>query len=189
MPYLFQAAVQAHATGEPVMRPMVVQFPDDPACATLDRQYMLGPDLLVAPVFSADGVVEFYLPDGAWTHLLDGEVVEGGRWFRRTYDVHSLPVFVRPGAVIATGARADRPDYAYVDGVTLTAYQLDDGARVTAAVPAVDGARAASFEVTRDGDELRVTRTGTVEAPWSVVVGARRVDVDAATDEVAVALA
>jgi alpha-D-xyloside xylohydrolase len=58
MPYLYGAAVEAHRTGVPVMRPMLLEFPDDPACRTLDRQYLLGPDLLVAPVLSAEGEVE-----------------------------------------------------------------------------------------------------------------------------------
>ena len=64
MPYSTDRAVEAHETGVPVMRPMLLEFPDDPACAYLDRQYMLGDDLLVAPVFSPDGAVEYYLPDG-----------------------------------------------------------------------------------------------------------------------------
>src|SRR3954466_11785054 len=55
MPYLWAAAVQAHTDGIPVMRAMVLEFPADPTCAFLDRQYMLGPDLLVAPVFSDEG--------------------------------------------------------------------------------------------------------------------------------------
>ncbi len=65
MPYLFQLGLTAADTGVPVMRPMALEFPDDPAVAHLDRQYMLGSDLLVAPVFSAEGDVEFYLPGGA----------------------------------------------------------------------------------------------------------------------------
>ena len=80
MPYLFAAAAEAARSGAPMMRAMVLEFPDDPACETLDRQYMLGPSLLVAPVFSEDGQVSFYLPEGRWTHLLTGEVVDGGRW-------------------------------------------------------------------------------------------------------------
>lgn len=55
MPYLFGVAREAHLTGLPVMRPMVLGFPDDPAATYLDRQYLLGGDLLVAPVFSAAG--------------------------------------------------------------------------------------------------------------------------------------
>src|SRR5919112_1014238 len=54
MPYLYRAAVTAHETGIPVLRAMMLEFPDDPACAYLDRQYLFGPDLLVAPVMSAD---------------------------------------------------------------------------------------------------------------------------------------
>jgi alpha-D-xyloside xylohydrolase len=176
MPYLYQAAVHAHNTGEPVMRPMVVQFPDDPGCAALDRQYMLGPDVLVAPVFSPDGLVDFYLPEGRWSHLLSGEMLEGPRWVRAAYDVHSVAVFARPGSVIATGSRDDRPDYPYADGVTLNVFQLADGAEVTTAVPSVDGSRAATFVTTREGDVLRVRRTAAVAAPWSVVVnGAARI--------------
>src|SRR3954452_14751239 len=49
MPYLYAAGLEAAAHGTPVLRPMVLEFPDDPAVAHLDRQYMLGPDLLVAP--------------------------------------------------------------------------------------------------------------------------------------------
>ncbi len=76
MPYLYRAAVQAHQEGTPVLRAMLLEFPDDPACDTLDRQYMLGDDLLVAPVFSADGVVDYYVPAGRWTNILDGKVIQ-----------------------------------------------------------------------------------------------------------------
>lgn len=98
MPYLWSAAVEAHERGVPVMRAMPLEFPDDPGCDGLDRQYMLGPDLLVAPVFSFDGSVDFYLPAGDWRHLLTGEVLSGGRWHRGVYGLKSLPVFVRPGS-------------------------------------------------------------------------------------------
>jgi alpha-D-xyloside xylohydrolase len=102
MPYLNEAAVEANATGIPMMRPMVLEFPDDPACTYLDRQYMLGPDLLVAPVFDADGDVAYYVPAGRWTRLLDGEAVEGPGWRRERHGMTSLPLLVRPGAAIAT---------------------------------------------------------------------------------------
>src|SRR5690625_6421810 len=73
-----------------MMRPMALQFPADPSCRYLDRQYMLGADLLVAPVFTADGTLEFYLPEGAWVHVLDGEQLTGGRWYTRSYGFDSL---------------------------------------------------------------------------------------------------
>jgi alpha-D-xyloside xylohydrolase len=97
MPYLWAAAVWAHQTGTPVMRAMHLEFPDDPACDTLDRQYMLGDALLVAPVFSFDGTVDYYVPAGQWTNLLNGSIVEGGRWIREKHDTLSLPVLARHG--------------------------------------------------------------------------------------------
>lgn len=59
MPYIYQLGLQPHANGTPVMRSMFVEFPDDPACRTLDRQYMFGPSMLVAPVFTYSGEVSY----------------------------------------------------------------------------------------------------------------------------------
>ncbi|MBF4561548.1 alpha-xylosidase [Microbacterium sp. VKM Ac-2870] len=148
MPYLYQLGVEAARTGIPLMRPMQVEFPDDPAVAYLDRQYMLGPSLLVAPVMSADGEVEFYLPDGEWTSLLSGERVSGGRWRRETHGFDSLPLYVRPGAVLPWGAREDRPDYDYLDGLELRVFAGGSGTREVV-VTAPDGRRQ-TFEVDLD---------------------------------------
>ena len=126
MPYLMEASMQAHEHGTPLMRPMMMEFPDDPACDTLDRQYMLGDSLLVAPVFRKDGTVTFYLPNGKWTHLLDGHVVQGGRWVQEKYDFMSLPLFVRSGAVLPLGTCDDRPDYDYVSHLEIHVYQHPD---------------------------------------------------------------
>lgn len=97
MPYIMGLAKYAHETGIPVMRPMHMQFPEDDNCAYLDRQYMLGDKILVAPVFSGDGHQNFYLPEGKWVHLLTGEKAEGGKWHEGVYDYFSLPLYVREG--------------------------------------------------------------------------------------------
>ncbi len=154
MPYLFTAGADAAATGVSVARPMVFEFPDDPAVTYLDRQYMLGPDLLVAPVMSVDGTVDVYLPAGTWTHLLTGEKVTGGRWLRETHAFDSLPLYVREGAVLARGAREDRPDYDYLDGLVLEAFS--GGATLSARVDVVDvDGRRVTFDVTGSGDDVR----------------------------------
>ncbi len=137
MPYLYGVAVEAHRTGVPVMRPMLLEFPDDPTCRTLDRQYMLGPDLLVAPVFTAEGDVEFYLPEGAWTHLLTGETVQGPGWRREVHGFDSLPLYVRPGALLPLGSDDRRPDGDWLDDLTLLSTPDTDGAVVT--VPDLEG--------------------------------------------------
>ncbi len=100
MPYLWSEAVRTHLTGVPMMRPMVLAFPDDRICADLDTQYLLGSSLLVAPVFSEAGDVEYYLPAGRWTNLLDGRETEGGRFVREVRDFFSLPLMVRENTLL-----------------------------------------------------------------------------------------
>jgi len=94
-PYILRSAREACERGIPVLRAMFLEFPNDPACAYLDCQYMLGPDLLVAPVFSEDGKVSYYLPEGEWTRLLTGEKVKGGGWKTEQHGFLSLPLLVR----------------------------------------------------------------------------------------------
>ncbi|MFE9452687.1 alpha-xylosidase [Streptomyces sp. NPDC006739] len=166
MPYLYEAARTAHTEGVPVMRAMVLEFPDDPGCAHLERQYMLGPDLLVAPVFDDEGEVSYYVPEGTWTHHLDGRTVTGPRWVRERHGFSSVPLLVRPGAVIPVGAVEDRPDYPHADGVTLRAYRPARGAQVT--VPVGD----VTFTVVREGDTLRASCSDPA-APWALACGDR----------------
>lgn len=94
MPYLLDTAREAHEHGLPMMRAMVLEFPDDPACQYLDTQYMLGSALLVAPIFSEKGEVVYYLPEGEWRNLLTGESVQGGKWRKETHGYLSLPLWV-----------------------------------------------------------------------------------------------
>lgn len=94
MPYLLDAAQEAHEHGWPMLRAMVLEFPDDPACRYLDMQYMLGPALLVAPIFAPDGEVHYYLPQGPWRNLLTGEVTDGLCWRKEKHSYFSLPLWV-----------------------------------------------------------------------------------------------
>ena len=66
----------------------------------IDQQYMLGPSLLVAPVFRDDGEGRCYLPDGKWISLLDGSSATGPVWIKRKYDYFSLPLYVRENSII-----------------------------------------------------------------------------------------
>ena len=168
MPYLYGAAVEAHEHGTPMMRPMMLEFPDDPACDTLDRQYMMGESLLVAPVFHADSHVDYYLPDGLWTSLLDGRKVQGGRWQKETHDFLSLPLMVRPGTVLPMGQCDDRPDYDYTDGLELHVYQLAEGQTVTVKIPDLKGQLAATYTVTMKNGKAEVATDS--KKPYTVVV-------------------
>lgn len=160
MPYLYGQAGVARRVGLPLMRAMLLEFPDDPAADTLDRQYMLGEALLVAPVFTEDGRVDYYLPEGRWTHLLTGKVQAGGRWHRARHDFLSLPLFVRPGTILPIGAVNDRPDYDFTNGTTFRVYELADGARAGCAVPTVRGAGGIRLTVRRTGGAIDAALDG-----------------------------
>ena len=70
------------------MRPMIMEFEKDPAVRYLDQQYMLGEQILVAPIFNEEGIGEYYLPKGKIGHdLLSGEEKEGGRWYTEVYGI------------------------------------------------------------------------------------------------------
>ncbi len=154
MPYLYGAAVAAAKEGVPMLRAMVLEFPDDPACASLDRQYMLGPDLLVAPVFTEDGTVDFYLPPGTWTHLLTGASVSGGTWRRENHGFDSLPLYVRSGAILPLGVDHTRPDYDYTRNLTLLLTPLTPHASACVEIPALDGSRAARIQARREAGRV-----------------------------------
>jgi alpha-D-xyloside xylohydrolase len=157
MPYLYRKAVESRDTGVPVMRPMVLVFDKDPAVKYLDMQYMLGDSLLVAPIFQDDGEVDYYLPEGKWTHLLSGEVREGGRWYHDKYDYFSLPLYVRPDTLLVLGSNKERPDYDYSAGVSFHLYQLSDGSTINSEVPNLDGEIRLMASAERDGNKIRLS--------------------------------
>lgn len=157
MPYIYAKAVEAHREGTPVMRPMVFEFTKDPAVAYLDTQYMLGDAILVAPVFREDGICEYYLPQGSWTHLLSGEVREGGAWYRDKYGYFSLPLYIRENTLLAFGANDCRPDYAYADGLSLSLYQLSAGEKAVCRIPDTEGNIVNTITASRSGNEICFT--------------------------------
>jgi alpha-D-xyloside xylohydrolase len=172
MPYLARIADEGPSSGTPMLRPMILEFPDDPAAKYLDTQYMLGDSLLVAPVFSADGAVRFYVPEGTWTSLLDGSTVMGPRWVEQTHGYDSLPVLVRPGTVLPRGARTDSPEYDYADGVTLEFYGVDALRSQTVQIPGDGNSAESTFSIEREGNQLTVSRTSGPTAAWSVLLPA-----------------
>jgi len=98
LPYILKASREAHEKGIPVLRAMMLEFPDDPACQYLDRQYMLGGDLLVAPVFNEDNSVTYYLPEGNWKQYLTGGTEKGGRWITEKHGFMSMPIWAKADA-------------------------------------------------------------------------------------------
>ncbi|EPN9384186.1 alpha-xylosidase [Cronobacter malonaticus] len=160
MPYLYRQSVSARECGTPVMRAMMLEFPDDPACDYLDRQYMLGDSVLVAPVFSEAGDVAFYLPPGRWTHLWHNDELDGGRWHKQRHDFLSLPVYVRDNTLLALGNNEQKPDYAWHEGTAFQLFNLADGAEARCEVPAANGETVFTLCVKREGKRLMVEGRG-----------------------------
>ena len=152
LPYLYSMAVKSHKTGIPSMRAMIMEFNDDPATKYLDMQYMLGDSILVAPIFNKEGHAEYYLPAGKWTHLLSGEVKEGGRWYEEDYDFFSLPVFVRENTLLPIGAVDTTVDYELEKDVQIQVYEVNETA--SCEVVTRKGETAFTVKAVREGNKL-----------------------------------
>lgn len=98
--YVRQSMENTSRTGEPVMRPLFFDFPEDPESWKVETAYMFGRDLLVSPVTEA-GVKEWkvYLPKGSkWTEAATGKEYEGGQYVEAYAPIDIIPVFVKDGA-------------------------------------------------------------------------------------------
>lgn len=131
MPYLYSCAVTTARTGIPMMRSMALEFETDCNCRYLDKQYMLGDSLLVAPVFNEEGMARYYLPEGTWVNYLTGETVSGGAWRQEYLDYLSIPLWVRKDSVITTGICHERADYEFAENMELKIFWLESRAEAT----------------------------------------------------------
>lgn len=103
LPYLWQTAVESATRGWPMLRPLDFTNEDDPVTRTVDDAFLLGPDLLVVPVFShsAEPVVRrFYVPAGGWTDLRTGRRHTGPGFVTRSCPLDEMPLLVRDGTVL-----------------------------------------------------------------------------------------
>jgi alpha-D-xyloside xylohydrolase len=128
MPYLYANAIYTSKTGIPMMRSMVLEFTEDKNCHYLDKQYMMGDSLLVAPVFNDESIAEYYLPEGNWTNFFTGRKRKGGKWYTEKVGYLDIPLWVKENSAIALGNRDDRPDYDYSKDNEIRVYELSDKA-------------------------------------------------------------
>ncbi len=163
MPYIWAMAQKNAKTGLPLMRAMVMDFGNDPACLTLDRQYMFGDNLLVAPIFNEEGVAEYYVPQGRWTDIQSGKIFEGGKWYRTTHDYFSLPLLAKPNSIIAYGNFEKSFSYDYAENAELVIYALEDGKSAKTTIYDTDGNEVLNVVATRSGDVIYVKSHGKTE--------------------------
>lgn len=152
LPYLYSSAVVTSRTGIPMMRSMALEFEEDFNCRYLDRQYMLGDSLLVAPVFGEDGMAGYYLPEGTWVNYLTGETALGGKWRKEQHGYLSIPLWVRKNSIIATGVSFENAEYNFKGNMELKVFGLEGKAET---VICQDNGELAAVSVERDGEMIK----------------------------------
>lgn len=156
VPYLYSSAVYTSRTGVPMMRSMALEFEQDFNCRYLDKQYMLGDSLLVAPVFNEEGMARYYLPEGVWVNYLTGERAVGGVWRQEKHGYLSIPLWVRQNSAVAVGIECGRADYGFSGNLELKVFELQSRAEI----PVYQGGKEivrAAFERKEDRVYGRVT--------------------------------
>jgi alpha-glucosidase (family GH31 glycosyl hydrolase) len=123
LPYLYTAAREAHDTGLPLMRPLVLDDPDDRNTPDLGHEYLFGPSLLVAPMLQAGDTRNVYLPRGRWVDFWTGETYHGPTWLRNfPAPLERMPLFVRAGAILPLAPLAQHTDELCDDELALRVY-------------------------------------------------------------------
>lgn len=125
MPYIYSAAYSAHCTGLPMMRPMILEYQDDPTVKNLDLQYMFGDCFLVAPVFDEGVTRTLYLPAGEWIDYWSKKIYTGPMWITVAAPVDTLPLFVKAGSIIPLGPADNYVQDRLLDELYLEVYPLD----------------------------------------------------------------
>lgn len=162
MPYLYTQAAYDAKFGNPLMRPMFLEFGDDPNVSDLATQYMFGSQILVAPIFNNQGKAHFYLPGGKWTSLLDNKVYQSpksGEWLNEKFDELSLPILVRENTILVRNEKAVHAEYDYTKDVDIHLYQIKEGI-VSTNIVSSKGLEAASIRVQKDDQQIKVSTVG-----------------------------
>ncbi len=101
-PYMYTYAREAHDTGIPLARALMLEYPDDPETADLNSQFMFGQELLVAPVVEEGAAFKkVYLPKGDWIDLNNKhQTYKGMCWIDYSVELETVPLFVKKGSII-----------------------------------------------------------------------------------------
>jgi alpha-glucosidase (family GH31 glycosyl hydrolase) len=123
LPYTYTLAWEAHTRGLPLMRPLVLNYPDDPRVFTLGHEFLWGDDLLVAPV-TREGATAWpvYLPAGRWYDFWTGTRYEGPGGITLPAPLDRLPLLVRAGAILPMGPVVQHTGERPLDEVTFLIY-------------------------------------------------------------------
>ncbi len=156
MPYLYRNAIETSKTGIPTMRSMVLEFTEDDIVKFVDKQYMFGDSILVAPIFNDRSMAKYYLPKGVWTNYLTGEIKTGGQYYTEKVDYLSIPMFVRENSIIATSEKTNRPDYDYEKNLIYKVYSLQENQEVSTIVYNMKAEEASRIMVLKEANKVTI---------------------------------
>lgn len=125
LPQWYTLFEEAHRTGLPVMRPLLLEYPNDPETYNLYDQFMVGDNVIVAPILEPKSHRIVYLPEGLWVNYWNDEVLEGGKHHLIEAPLDTLPIFVKAGTAIALGQAKMHTDEMDKE-LTLHIYDGDD---------------------------------------------------------------
>lgn len=177
MPYLYSQAITTHQTGIPMLRAMFLEYPSDPAVWHLDQQYMLGDSLLVAPVFSEDDTVTYYLPSGQWYGIIDQKIRKGPGYITETFDFMGLPVLLKPGSAVVLGKGGEKIEYDWADGFKLLV-NFESDMDIVVEIPHHEnlGKSAVSLRITASEATASINVIdGKAKSPWDLHIVNRQI--------------
>lgn len=163
MPYLYSQAKQTHLTGVPMLRPMFIEFNNDRTCAYLDKQYMLGDNLLIAPVFKENGEVEYYLRQDKWINLLTNKLYTGGSWQKEIFNIDELPIIVRPNSILVMGNNDERVVYDYANDSKIYLSYFEDNALATTTIIDSTDQNIVTITAERIGNTIYISGINNIE--------------------------
>ena len=127
MPYLYSLAASVHFDDATIMRGLVMDYPDDPEVRDLSDQWMLGPALMVCPVYEYGARSRsVYLPEGGWYDFYTGEYYAGGRRITVEAPYERIPLFVREGSILPYGDAMEWTDEKPAEHITFLVYAGKD---------------------------------------------------------------
>ncbi len=101
IPYLYTLAYEAYEKGLPIMRPLVMYYPDNPVVTNITDQYLFGKDLLVAPILKkGERERTVYLPEGNWYNFWTCEKIYGNQFINVEAPLEQIPIFVKADAIL-----------------------------------------------------------------------------------------
>jgi alpha-glucosidase len=128
LPFLYTTLEEAHRTGVPLFRPLLLNYQGDTNTYNLDDQFMIGEDLLVAPILKPDVTKRLvYLPAGTWYDYWTNKKHTGGTMITVDAPLETVPMFVRAGAMIPTAPPRNYVGEKPGDPVTVNVYPDDRG--------------------------------------------------------------